>query len=147
MAAHARTQIRTALAAAVTGLATTGANVHVNRSARLALRQLPAIVLTVEEEQVERVGSSNVLFRTLTVAVDGYAAASDDVDDVIDQIGKEVEVALSGAGTLGGLIKGASELVSSVIGIDQSFETPTGRICMTWRMSTATPATQPDTII
>lgn len=147
MPAHARTQIRHALKTALTGLTTTGANVHVNRSARLSLRQVPALVLSVEEEQVERVGTANVLFRTLSVAVDGYAAANDDADDVIDQIGREVEVALSGAGTLGGLIKGSAELLNVVMGLDEAGETPVGRIRMLWRMSTATPATQPDMII
>lgn len=147
MAAHVRTQIRLAAKAALTGLATTGASVHVNRSARLSLRQLPALVLTVEDEEVEPIGASSMLMRQLAVAVDGYASVSSGVDDLLDQIGKEVEIALVAAGTLGGLIKGPARLQQVAMGVDESLEEPLGRVRMLWRMTTTTPAAQPDTVL
>lgn len=143
---HVRAQIRTAIAAALGALPSTGANVFVNRTRALDAAQLPALVVTVEAEEIDGLISNSHQQRWLTVAVDGFAAASSAVDDVLDQIGLEVEGALAGAGMLGGLIKAPPQLTETRIGIDESINTPMGRIRMLWRMTTTTPPTQPDTV-
>lgn len=144
---HIRTQIRAAVATALTGLATTGANVHRNRVARLSLRQVPALVITVDSEQISEIGLDPLQDRKLQVAVDGYAAAAADVDDALDQIGLEVETALAAAGVLGGLVKAAPSLSQVQIGIDETHEEPLGRIRMVFTTQTFTAPTSPDVVV
>jgi hypothetical protein len=145
---HIRTQIRHALRSALTGLATTQDRVHVNRSARLSERQLPALVVTIDSEPVSFDGLDPVVRRELEITLDGYASADlADLDDQLDQVGLEVEVAMSAAGLLGGLVKAEPELRRTEIGIDESFEKPVGRIRMIFTTITYTAAGEPDAVI
>lgn len=144
---HIRTQIRTAVAAALTGLATTGANVHRNRVARLSLRQVPALVITIDSEKVEEIGLDPLQDRQLPIAVDGYAKQDENVDDVLDQIGLEVEVAMAAAGKLGGTVKATPSLSQVLIGIDETHEEPLGRIRMVFTTQTFTAPADPGTVI
>ena len=48
-------------------------------------------------------GRNATRFPRLTLIVEGYATASANVDDTLDQIGKEIEVAMSGDITLNDL--------------------------------------------
>lgn len=147
MTAHIRTQIRTAVVAALTGLATTGANVHRNRVARLSPRQVPALVVTIDSEQITELGLDPMHDRRLQVIVDGYTANSENVDDAIDQIGLEVEVAMAAAGTLGGLVKATPALDQVRIGIDETHEEPLGRIRMIFNTQTFTLPADPGVVI
>lgn len=148
MPAHARTQIRTAIATALTGLETTGANVYRNRVARLSLRQVPALVITIDSEKVDEIGLDPLQERKLQVVVDGYVAPdTGEVDDALDQIGLEVEVAMVAAGKLGGLIKAVPALSQTLIGIDETHEESLGRIRMVFTTQTFTAPADPGTVI
>lgn len=106
MANHIRQQIREAVGVLLTGLTTTGTNVFQSRQHRIPEDSLPALVIYSTEEESEAVafgGGSPLLDRTLTLVVEGYAKEVSNVDDTADTISKEVETALAGDLTLGGL--------------------------------------------
>lgn len=109
MANHVRRQIREAFAAKVTGLATTGANVFSYRVDPLAIGSLPALTVRAESDTAERmeIGAPNThTRRVITLVLTAVARATASVEDDLDQICKEVEVATAGDIddlTLGGL--------------------------------------------
>lgn len=104
MAAHAHTQIRNALAAALTGLATTGNRVYANRLHALAAANLPGLRLYVDndEVQIETIHQPHVQSHRLMLEVEVCAQTNSALDDTVDQIAKEVEIALSAGITVGG---------------------------------------------
>lgn len=145
---HLRTQVRHALRDQLIGLPTTGSNVHVNRTARLSERQLPALVITAGLESASTEGLDGFIRREMEVQVDGYASADlDDLDDLLDQMALEVEQAMSAADLLGGLIKSEPELQRTEIGIDESGDKPIGRVRMIFKTITYTAAGQPGDVI
>lgn len=104
MAAHAHTQIRAALVAALTGLTSTRARVYANRLYPLGEDDLPALRVSLDDERVE-IGSIHapaLLERRLTLVVECCALANAGLDAVCDQMQKEVEVALAGGLTVAG---------------------------------------------
>jgi hypothetical protein len=105
---HARTQVRDAVAAAVTGLATTGANVHVDRAFNLQKADLPALRVYVTGEiqstSAMRQSFGPALRRECTVVVQIYVKGADPSDQ-IDQILSEVETALAADATIRTLIE------------------------------------------
>lgn len=107
---HARKQIRSAVATMLGGLQTTGSHVFPSRVYSLDPDQLPSVsVFTVDsgnQETVTRVtmgspGSPPRFHRVCPLIIEGHALVSEDVDDVLDQISLEVEVAMSAAITVG----------------------------------------------
>lgn len=120
MANHVRRQIRDAVAARVTGLATTGARVYVNNVDPLAVSELPAITIRNGAETVERmsIASPNpAVRRAQTLIVTANARATSAVWDTLDQICQEVEVAM--LGTLDALLLGGLALDSVLVAIDE----------------------------
>ena len=98
MANHLRRQIRERAATTLTGLATTGSNVFQSRIYPLATAALPglAIYTNAESGSVVAMGATRTIHRDLELIVEGYAAVSSDIEDTLDQIGKEIETALAG---------------------------------------------------
>jgi hypothetical protein len=109
MANHVRRQVRDAIAVRLTGLTTTGSRVYVNNVDPLAVAELPALTIRNGAEQIDRqsLGSPNpYVRRAQTVIVSAHVRAASAPADTIDEIAKEVEVAMCGtidAITLGGL--------------------------------------------
>lgn len=103
MADHLHKQIRGALVTKLTGLATTGARVYANRLQPMADTELPGLRISLDEERSETltVESPRVQQRDLTVSVEACAKASSGLDDTLDLISKEVEIALSAGITIG----------------------------------------------
>lgn len=108
--AHARKQIRDAVVAMLTDLSTTGRNVFPSRVYSLADEELPSVsVFTGDannDEVVTKVTLGNTtkfpLFkRDCPLLIEGHAKISDDIDDVLDQIALEIEVAMSNPITIG----------------------------------------------
>lgn len=110
MADHLRTQIRDAFVTALTGLSTTGNRVEVGRATPIAADAQPTLLVDVGGEAIVNSSvlarASRIQERTLEVVVRAAVktAAGTYLDD-LDQIAKEVEIALAGAQTLGGLCK------------------------------------------
>ena len=105
MANHLRRQIRERAATTLTGLTTTGSNVFQSRVYPMESAGLPGLCIYTTEETVEiqSMGGTRNVSRDLTLIVEGYATDSANVDDTLDQIGKEIEVAMSGDITLNDL--------------------------------------------
>lgn len=103
MANHLHKQIRDALKTALTGLATTGSNVFANRLQPMMDANLPGlrIFLDNEEAQVGTIHQPYLQERALALAVECCAKATTGLDDALDQISKEVEIALAAGITIG----------------------------------------------
>lgn len=129
MADHVRQQIREAVGTAVTGLVTTGARVFQSRVYPLQTTELPGLLVYTRSETSEptTIHAPKVLQRTLQLQIVGVAKAVADLDDTLDLICKEVEVAValwSMAG-LGGLAKSIN-LISTEYDLQGVSEKPTG---------------------
>ena len=105
MANHLRRQIRERAATTLTGLTTTGSNVFQSRVYPMENAGLPGLCIYTTDEAIEiqSMGGTRNVSRDLTLIVEGYATDSANVDDTLDQIGKEVEIAMSGDITLNDL--------------------------------------------
>lgn len=133
MAYHMRRQIREAVATAVTGLTTTGARVFQSRVYPLEATDLPCLVIRTLSETSEPVTihGPRELMRVLSVQIDAFAKAVSDVDDTLDLICKEVEIALAADISLGGKCKSVT-LTNTTIELTGLSEVPTGRAAMVW---------------
>lgn len=104
MANHIHRQIREAAATALTGLASTGANVFANRLYSIPSASLPALRISLDNETAEPISIHQpmMLAREAVLSVECCAAGGDSIDDTCDQISKEVEIALSAGLTVSG---------------------------------------------
>lgn len=103
MANHMRRQIREAAATALTGLTTTGSRVFTSRARLVQAADLPCLRIWCDDENIstETIHVARVRERVLQLVVEGCCSANADMDDTLDQIAKEVEIALDGNQTLG----------------------------------------------
>ena len=94
--AHLRQSIRERVAADVTSLVTTGANVFQSRIFPVEDSKLPCLLVytTSEDSEVTEMASPRPMTRILNVVVQGVVGAAQP-DDTLDLISKEVEVALA----------------------------------------------------
>lgn len=104
MALHIREQITAAVAAAVTGLATTGARVYRARDRALQDADLPGLIVRGMGEAVDisSLGINRLLDRTMRVEIAAHVKASSGYDTTLNQVLKEIEVALVSANLSGG---------------------------------------------
>lgn len=107
MGDHLRKQIRVAAAAQLTGLATTGSRVFVDRARRIQPTDLPALKIFLGDENIDMKEpmAPRLRERQLVLIVEAVVAANTAYDDTMDQIVKEVENALDANNGLGGLCK------------------------------------------
>lgn len=107
--AHVRKQVRDAVIARVTGLATTASRVYASRVDPLEVGMVPGLIVRNGDELVERVAlgmPSPLVRRAQTVIVAPHVRATSAIDDALDQVAEEVEEALLGSVdglTVGGL--------------------------------------------
>lgn len=148
MADHLRTQIRDAVVTAVTGLATTGANVFAARPGTRPVQtsELPALLVYSNDTDSEPSSGQRGSRRFEHVAellVLGLAAGTGDVDRTLDTIEKEVRAALEGNPTLSGKCKDLW-LERAEKEHDEEAEQPTWLVRMTWRCEYHTREGVPD---
>jgi len=107
--AHVRTQIRNAIAALCAGLPSTADRVFTSRLHPLSPAELPALRIHVDDEQIllDIVHSPAMLERTCTVRIECCSRDLESLDDTLDEMAKEVEHAIAGDSSLGGLLNGA----------------------------------------
>lgn len=141
---HARRSIREAVAAALTGLATTGSRVFQSRMR--PQESLPALLVATNGEEIEQ-DLGTVQTRALDIDVTGVALAASGVDDTLDAIAEEVEVAMQAAGTLGGLVSAPPVLTAIRTAFDDSLEQPAGEVSLTFRCLYFTQAGAPGTTL
>lgn len=105
MPTHVRTQIRTAVKLALTGLATTADRVFVGRTRPLKDAHDPSLLVYTLAELSNRAvhGQPPELERKVTVSIEGRVSAAAPPDDLLDVIAGEVEAAMRINRNLGGL--------------------------------------------
>lgn len=102
---HARQQIRDAFVTALTGATAAGSTVFKTRIYKLQEGEYPALVIYTLSEDAEVDALGGKLLRTLRVAVDiAVKGASDTLDDDLDDLAAEVEVAIEGNTALNALV-------------------------------------------
>lgn len=143
---HVRQQIREAAATALTGLATTGSRVSQSRMRPRADSALPALLVETNDESLTPHTVGAAYQRDLTLSVRGIAKAVANVDDTLDTIASEIEVALAGAPTLGGLCAPV-QLQRVSIEFDDSTDKPVGVITLDYQATYFTSAGNPGAII
>ena len=121
--AHARQQIREAIAALVTGLATTGATVYQSRV--YPIETMPSLSIYTLSERVDETTMDGDQTRTVDLIIEGRAKVSVDLDDTLDTIAAEVETALFADQYLGGTIK-SLDLIDTEIEMFDDLEKPAG---------------------
>lgn len=135
MADHLRKQIRDAAVVLLTGLATTGSRVLRSRSLAVPEAQRPCLLVYTKDEDSERdsMGADPALTRDLDLMIVGLGDATRSLalDDLLDRIAKEVEVALMADKKLGGLAKTTSLARSEVI-LTGEGEVEQGAVMMTF---------------
>ncbi len=131
---HARQQIREQVATLVTGLATTGSRVH---QSRMRPDTLPCLLVTTNDEEIVPGTVGNLRQRMLDLVITGYAKAGDTLDDTLDTIAAEVEVALANG------YADRAELTRIEVDFDDSLEKPVGSIALTYRITYFTEAGAP----
>lgn len=137
MANHLRRQIREAVATAVTGLATTASRVYQSRVYPLERgTDLPGLLVHSLAETSTRMtlGAPGIMERTLRVQVVAVAEAVANLDDSLDQVCKEVEVALAmPCAALAGIAKTIT-LIATDIEMQGASVRPVGQAAMTYEV-------------
>ena len=97
MANLLRRQIRERVGTTLTGLSTTGSNVFQSRFYPLESAGLPGLCIYTKDEsaEVSVIGSTRTIQKELNLIIEGYVKTSNNLDDSLDEIGKEVEIAMA----------------------------------------------------
>ncbi len=106
MADHLHKQIRDKLETLLTGLTTSGARVYANRLQPMADGNLPGLRIYADDERAEAqtIHAPYLQERTLQVVVECCAKAVSNLDDTLDLMSKEVEIAMAGGITFSGRV-------------------------------------------
>ena len=130
--AHLRQSIRERIATDVTGLSTTGSNVFQSRVYPVEDGSLPCLLVytTSEESEVTEMASPRPMTRFLNVIVQGVVGATTP-DDTLDDISKEVEVALAGDVSINNLANN-SFLSSTTIEFNAEGAKPIGTVMLNY---------------
>lgn len=146
--AHVRQQIREQVVTTVTGLTTTGSNVYDTRVYPLDDGSLPALSVYATDEVIDEdhteIGSEQQ--RELQVVIEGRCKDTTQIEDTLDLIAKEVEVAVSADRSLGGLAYDC-RLQRTELSVDDEAEQPLGLMRMEWRVWYRVTATDPETAL
>ena len=104
MADHVHKQLRAAAATALTGLATTGANCFPSRVYPIPNGTTAALKVYVQSGDAELIEATEPeeYAETVELRVEAVVEAATAYDDLVDQIKKEVQAALSGGLTVAG---------------------------------------------
>lgn len=149
MADHRRRAIREAVATAVTGLTTTGSRVYQSRVYTLQRANLPGLRVFAGDETIEAVTihGPTTQDRKLRIRVEAVAQALQDavsaLDDTLDGIVKEVEIAVAGM-SLSGLADSIHLTDVSEPEYSDQGELPTGSVTITFEANYYTAANAPD---
>lgn len=143
---HARQQIREAVATALTGLTTTSTRVHQSRMRPVGDTGLPCLLVSTDTEEITQ-SMQTRLYRDLTITVRGFAKATANLDDTLDTIASEVEMAMQSAGTLSGKTSSGLVLRRIDVDMDDTLDKPAGVIALQYQAQYFTAAGTPGTIV
>ena len=132
---HLRQQIRERVASTLTGLTTTGSNIFQSRIYPMEQASLPGLIVYSVSESTAPVtmGAIRDMDATLTLAIEAYAIGAN-LDDSLDTICKEVQVAMHGDRTVSSLAKDL-QLDSTTIVFAQDSDVPAGYATMNWSVN------------
>jgi hypothetical protein len=102
VANHLHKQIRDALVTALTGLTTTSTRVYANRLQVMADANLPGLRIFLDSEEAQEATIHQPVLEERTLVVECCGKAVTGLDDLLDQISKEVEVALASGISISG---------------------------------------------
>jgi hypothetical protein len=148
MADHVREQITVAAVAALTSLATTGANVFRDRDTSEKPLQpdteVPGLTIEDDGDPAERItiDQSQVLERRMRLRVMVHVKATSGYSSTLNQILKEIEIAIAGA-SLGGA-KDAALVEVGQREVSQAADKPTVRQAFNFELIYFTAANAPD---
>lgn len=148
MSNHLRKQIRDAVATQLTGMSLTGSNVFKNRTQPVTDTNLPCLIIATEADEAESASLSypRLTIRRLTLSIRALAKATSAVDDALDAICLNVEKALAGNMTLGGLAKDL-QISATNIALNSESETNYGEATMLWQATYYIQETAPETAL
>ncbi len=137
---HARTTIRNALVAALTGLATCGAHVYASRVTPLTATELPAMLVTTGREDFDAALLQNGLpmQRTLEVTVFVVVKSASGFEATADTILGEIEARLfdtAAHNTLGGVCLSTTLASIGDPEMDDSTDQPVVRLPVIFRIT------------
>ena len=103
MADHLHKQIRAAVVTALTGLTTSGTRVYANRLQPLPDTTSPTLLVTLDDETATQATfhTNPIYERELRLSVAAIVKATSALDDTLDLMSKEVEIALASGITVG----------------------------------------------
>lgn len=134
---HERRAIREAIRTQLTGETAAGARVFETRQAPLRTDELPAIAIYTEDESVDPASGSTApreLRRTVNIAIEAWARAAADVDDVLDELALEIETAMDSDLEFGGTAY-HSVLLSTEVGLKLDGDRPMGAIRLVYAVT------------
>lgn len=146
MADHLHKQIRAALVTKLTGLTTTGARVYANRLQPMQDANLPGLRIFADEERAELLTATDdyILRRELTVFVEACSKKVSGLDDELDLISKEVEIALAAGITVAG--RDLEVFYTGMSFDDEQLDKPVGVKRMSFTVSFQAAAGTPDAL-
>lgn len=146
---HVRASILAAAAAAVTGLATTGARVYQSRNLPLTATEFPSLCVYARRDPTDyseaSYGDGTVdVVRTAEIHIQGYVVDSDGptIEATLDQIAAEVETALFAAFPFAGAQR--MKLGEQVLDVDDEGEETVGTIDMIFNVEYRTAEGAPE---
>lgn len=146
---HVRTQIRDAVAARLSGLATSGNRVFPSRIYPLGDASLPCLLVYLDEETISELSiGAPILDRFADLQIRACAKANAGLDSLLDTMLAEVETAMASAVPVDfGLLKSQPVPIRIDMQLDDSLEKPVGFSTITYRINYCTAASSPTTAI
>ncbi len=147
---HLRKQIRDAAETLLTGLVTTGSEVHQGQV--YTVQTFPALLIYIKDEasEIEAKKGPPTIGRVATLIIEGCAqtavSAPGALPNTLDQIALEVEVAMSADVTFGGLAR-RSSLQQTEIEFFPEGEKQDGRIRLTYSVQYRAAENDPETAL
>lgn len=144
MTAHVRQQIQEQFVRNCANLTTTSTRVFKSRVYDITQTDVPGLCIYANSETSSRatMQTTDSLERTLDVIVEGYVQQTVEMDDTMDTIAAEVEVAIASDPTCNGLAKD-TVLTSTELTMTGEGDLPGGMVRMTWTVLYFTKTTAP----
>ena len=145
---HARTQIRQAVVAMLTGNTAAGSRVYTSRVYPLDDPKLPALLVFTPQESMGNPSMQRprTQQRTPQLVIEGYVKARGDIEAEADALAVEVEKIIGADPTLGGRVKDTM-LDSTSIQLSGDGEKPVAVITLTFAVLYCTKENAPETLV
>lgn len=145
---HARTQIRQAVVALLTGHTAAGSRVYTSRVYPLDDPKLPALLVSTPQESMGNptMQRPRTQQRTPQLVIEGYVKARGDIEAEADALAVEVEKIIGADPTLGGRVKDTM-LDSTAIQLSGDGEKPVAVITLSFAVLYYTKENAPQTLV